>query len=77
MERRECFKLSLENMEWLDQNYERLKKEYDGKWIAVLNGKVVEASPDLNTLKSSIQKYDHPECIVVEYMHAEPIAMFF
>jgi hypothetical protein len=77
MERREAFKASMENMQWLDENYDRLKQKFDGKWIAVTDGQVVEAAEDLRKLAEAIKKHEKRESIVIEHIRAEPIAMFF
>lgn len=77
METREVFKLSMANMEWLTENYERLKREFDGKWVAVSDARVVESAEDLPTLAKAIAKHKKRESIVVEYIRAEPIAVFF
>jgi hypothetical protein len=77
METRQVFELSSENMQWLADNYDRLKQEFDGKWIAVSGGSVVESSKDLQNLKEALSKHKNPESIVVEYMSTEAIAMFF
>jgi hypothetical protein len=77
METKEVFKLSMDNMEWFAENYEKLKKEFNGKWVAVSDARVVESAEDLPTLAKAIAKHEKRESIVVEYMRAEPIAMFF
>jgi hypothetical protein len=77
METKQAFKLSMGNMEWLTENYERLKKEFNGKWVAVSDAHIVEAAEDLPTLTKAIAKHEKRESIVVEYIRAEPIAMFF
>jgi hypothetical protein len=64
-------------MQWLADNYDKLKEEFNGKWIAVSGGSVVESSKDLQNLKDALSKHKNPESIVVEFMSTEPIAMFF
>ena len=77
METREVFRLSMSNMEWLADNYENLRREYDGRWIAVSGARVVESSRNLEKLKEAIAKCVDRDSIVVEFMTTEPIAMFF
>ena len=77
METREVFRLSMGNMEWLAENYDKLKEEFDGKWIAVSDARVVESAESLHKLKEAIAKHQNRDSIVVEFITTEPIAMFF
>lgn len=77
METREIFRLSADNMEWLAENYDKLKTQFDGKWIAVSDAKVVESAESLQKLKEAIAKRENRDSIVVEFITTEPIAMFF
>lgn len=64
-------------MEWLAENYDKLKTQFDGKWIAVSDAKVVESAESLQKLKEAIAKRENRDSIVVEFITTEPIAMFF
>ena len=74
---KECFALSTQSMEYLTENYDDLAKKHDKKWVAVLDGKVVEEASSLEKLNQALRKHKHPECMVVEYLTTEPMAMFF
>ena len=77
METRQIFEQSSENMQWLADNYDRLKEKFGGKWVAVSRKNVVESDENLQRLKDAISKHKNPESIVVEYVNTETIAMFF
>jgi hypothetical protein len=77
MERRDAFKASMENMEWLTENYDSLKHKFDGKWIAIADGQVIKTAEDLRELAEAIKSHEKRESIVIEHIRAEPIAMFF
>jgi len=74
---KECFRLSEENMKWFEKNYESLKQQYNGKWVAIHENRVIEVAKDLESLVETIKDHKHRECILVEHIRAEPIAMFF
>lgn len=76
-ELKECFDHSAKNMRYLIDHYEELAKKYDRKWIAVCDGGVVEAADTVEKLTKAVRRHEHSECIVVEYVTTEPIAMFF
>jgi len=73
----QCFDLSMANMEYLVANYDELAKEYNNKWIAILDRQVIASSDSIEELGQIIKKHARSECVVVEYMTTEPIAMFF
>ncbi|MCD6504504.1 hypothetical protein J7K52_03920 [Candidatus Bathyarchaeota archaeon] len=76
MREEELVKLSRENLEWFKENYDELKKKYDGYWIIIQNKKVVDVGRTFEEVKRLIKKYD-PNTAVVEYIESKPIAMFF
>jgi hypothetical protein len=77
LETREAFKVSMDNMQWFTENYEMLKKDFKDKWVAVSGHRVVESAKDLPTLARAIAKCEGSEAFVVEFVRAEPVAMFF
>lgn len=76
MERDALFRLSKENVEWMKENYESLKREYDNRWIVIQDKKVVCSSSIFHEIMKAVQKYD-TKTAVVEYIQSKPIAMFF
>jgi len=77
METRQIFQQSSRNMQWLADHYDDLKQQFDGKWIAVSDGRVFASDENLERVKDAVTRYKTPETVVVEYMTAQPIAMFF
>jgi len=76
MEMETIFKHSRENIEWLRDNYDCLKKEYDSKWVIIHDRKVIQSSSSFNDTMNVAKKYD-PNSVIVEFMESKPIAMFF
>mgnify|MGYP005849694017 CR=1 FL=1 len=76
MESRKLFEISRANTEWLKENYETLKKEYDSCWIVIQNRKVVKSANTFDEIMQIIKEYNKNE-ILIEFMQSEPIAMFF
>jgi SET domain-containing protein len=76
MEKTELFEISRRNAEWLQKNYERLKKEYDKRWVLIQDGKVVKSASSFDEIMRTVRRHD-PNKILVEYIQSEPVAMFF
>jgi len=76
MEKVELFKISRRNAEWLKENYEDLKREFDNRWVVIQDRKVVESASTFDEIMEAIRKRD-PNRILVEYIQSEPVAMFF
>jgi len=76
MERKELFKFSRQNAKWLQENYDNLKRDYNNSWVVIQNKKVIKSASSFNEIIKSIRKTDSSK-ILVEYIQAEPIAMFF
>ena len=76
MEKTELFEISRRNAEWLQKNYERLKKEYDKRWVLIQDAKVVKSASSFDEIMRTVRRHD-PNKILVEYIQSEPIAMFF
>lgn len=76
MQNNELFKISSKNLEWLKENYENLKKEYNGLWVVIQDRKVVTSASTFDEIIKTVRKCDLNK-IVVEYIPSEPVAMFF
>ena len=76
MEKIELFEISRRNAEWLQKNYDRLKKEYDKRWVLIQDGKVVKSASSFDEIMRTVRRHD-PNKILVEYIQSEPVAMFF
>jgi len=76
MENSELFKISRRNAEWLKENYESLKKQYDKRWVVIQDRKVVTSASNFDEIMRAVRKRD-PNKILVEYIQSEPVAMFF
>lgn len=76
MEKSKLFEISRRNAEWLKENYERLKREYDNRWVIIQDRKVVKTASTFDEILSSVRRHD-PNKILVEYIQSEPVAMFF
>jgi len=76
LEKNILFEISRRNAEWLKENYESLKKEYDKRWIVIQDRKVVKSASTFDEIMRSVRKHDSNK-ILVEYIQSEPIAMFF
>ncbi len=47
-----------ENAKWLSSNYEKLKKQYNNQWVAVLDEKIIDHDTSLaNIVKRLKKKY--------------------
>jgi len=76
LEKSALFEVSRKNIEWLKENYDRLKKDYDNRWVVIQNGKVVESASTFEEIMKTVRKRD-PNKILVEYIQSKPVAMFF
>ena len=58
-----------EDLEWFQRNYEKLKKEYKGEYVAVKNRKIIDHDKDARMLLGRLkQKYNNISSLVVEYI---------
>jgi Family of unknown function (DUF5678) len=44
------------NVKWLSNNYEELKKQFNGEWVAVLNKTVIDHDTDLTMIVRRLRK---------------------
>lgn len=70
------FEVSRQNIEWFKKNYNRLKRDYDKRWVMIQDRKVVTSASTFDEIMEIVRKHDSNK-ILVEYMQSEPIAMFF
>ena len=66
----------IESAEWLSENYERLKREYNNKWVLIENKKVVESKDTFDQILQAARKYKS-NSVILEYISSEDVAMFF
>jgi len=76
MEKAELSKNSKENIQWLKENYEDLKKKYDEHWTIIENKKVIKSAGTFDEILAIIRNRD-PNKVIVEFMQSDQIAMFF
>ena len=76
MEKSVLFEISRRNAEWLKENYDRLKKEYDKCWVVIQDSRVVKSASTFDEIMKTVRRHD-PNKILVEYIQSEPVAMFF
>ena len=76
MEKSELFEISRRNAEWLKENYDSLKRQYDKCWVLIQDRKVVKSASTFDEIMIAVRKHD-PNKILVEYIQSEPVAMFF
>ena len=76
MEKTQLFEISRRNVEWLKENYDSLKREYDKCWIVIQDKKVIKCASSFDEIMRTVRKHD-PNRILVEYIQSEPVAMFF
>jgi len=76
VEKSALFEISRRNAEWLKENYDRLKREYDKRWVVIQDSKVVKSASTFDEIMRTVRRHD-PNRILVEYIQSEPVAMFF
>ena len=63
------------NNRWISENYDKLKKQYNNQWVAVLKNAVVDHDSDLKKLVKRL-KAQHSKVynqIAVEYVTSEEL----
>ncbi len=76
MQKGEILRISRKNLEWFNENYDCLKKEYDNQWIVVQGQKVVAKGSTYDQIKKLLKKEDVKSALV-EFMDSKQMAMFF
>jgi hypothetical protein len=56
------------NAKWLTSRYDKLRKGYRNKYVAVLNKKIVATSDDLDKLLRDLCSYDRSEVAAISYI---------
>jgi phosphohistidine phosphatase SixA len=64
-----------QNDEWLNENYKKLKADYNNQWVAILNRLVVGHNTDLEKLVKELRNQypDSYNQIAVEYVTSEEL----
>lgn len=63
------------NNRWISENYDKLKKQYNNQWVAVLNNAVLDHDLDLKKLVTRL-KAQHSKVyiqIAVEFVTSEEL----
>jgi len=71
-----AFKRSYSDLKWFEKNYDRLKRRYDGRWVAVRDTTVVASSDTFEGIVASLKECDRKHAII-EYMQLEQVALIF
>lgn len=75
MGKEELLHASMQNLEWLQDNYDQLKKNYDKQWVVIENRKIVSnCSTYDEIMKTNVTK---KPTALIEFIDSEQIAMFF
>lgn len=64
-----------QNDKWLNENYDKLKADYNNQWVAILNESVIAHDADLKLLVKKLKK-QYPNTynqIAVEYVTSEEL----
>jgi len=70
------FKMRREDREWIERNYNKLKKNYPGEYIAVRNQTVVGIEKRRERLIENLKKeFDDVGGITIEYMGEKPLKL--
>jgi len=72
------FRQYQESIAFIDKNREELVKEYDGKWIAVYNSKVIAHGKSYRTVANKIQEEGLPiEEVVIKFLTSRKVLTLF
>jgi hypothetical protein len=65
------------NTKWLNENYDDLVSQYDGKWVAVLDARVIDSDEDLKILVARLGKKlsERYSEATVEYVTRKPLSL--
>jgi hypothetical protein len=64
-----------QNDKWLNENYDKLKADYNHQWVAILNKSVIAHNADLKQLVKTLKRH-YPNSynqIAVEYVTSEKL----
>ena len=72
----EMFDIARGNAEWLKENFDAIKKEYDNRWVIIEDKKIIKSASTFDEVMETVRKHD-PNKVLVEFIESKPIAMFF
>jgi hypothetical protein len=73
---RKDFKAFEKNMKWFQDNYEKLREQFSGEYVAVNNSQVVMHDKDARTLISRLrQQCEDVGVFVVEFVSKEKVEL--
>jgi hypothetical protein len=61
------FKRHTDDTKWLMRNYDRVRAEYGGEYVAILNERIIGHDKDLIQLKKEVQNAS----VVIQYVYKE------
>jgi hypothetical protein len=61
------FKRHTDDTKWLMRNYDRVRAEYGGEYVAILNERIIGHDKDLIQLKKQVQNAS----VVIQYVYKE------
>lgn len=62
-----------EDMDWISETQKKLRKKFANKYIAVMNGQLIESDSDLDTLLQKLRETGrNPSRIPIEFISREP-----
>jgi hypothetical protein len=70
------FDVARGNAEWLKENFDAIKKEYDNHWVIIEDKRIIKSASTFDEVMEIVRKHD-PNKVLVEYIESKPIAMFF
>lgn len=61
---------------WFQENYETLKEQYKGEYVAVKNKRIIDHNPDLTTLLDRLKEKDEdPSSLVIEFISEKKVQL--
>lgn len=75
-EQNDLLKLSRENLEWYKENYSKIKKKHDNKWVAIQRKEIVATGSTYDQIAKRITKEDKKSAII-EFIDSNQLSMFF
>jgi len=75
-EQNELLKLSRENLEWYKENYNKIRKKHDNKWVVIQRKEIVATGSTYDQIAKCITKEDRKSAII-EFIDSNQLAMFF
>jgi hypothetical protein len=70
------FRVFEKNTKWFQDNYEKLREQFSGEYVAVNNSQVVMHDKDARTLINKLrQQYDDVGVFVVEFVSKEKVEL--